>query len=128
MGGGKGFALALAIEALTGVLAGAGFGPSLPSIYRHPDQTQDLGQLFLAIDPHVFLSPAEFQTRISALRANIVAAGDAVDPALRLPGDRGAASRRSSGLIVLPETVVADLGRLAATTGIAPPNPEEATT
>ena len=49
--GGKGFALALAVEALTGLLAGAGFGPGLPSIYRHPDATQDLGQLFLAIDP-----------------------------------------------------------------------------
>jgi len=126
MGGGKGFALALAIEALTGLLAGAGFGPSLPSIYRHPDQTQDLGQLFLAVDPYVFLSRSEFSSRIAALRAAVHGAANADGPALRLPGDRGATARRVADRIILPATVVAELAGLAAAVGIAPPEPEKA--
>jgi LDH2 family malate/lactate/ureidoglycolate dehydrogenase len=123
MSGGKGFALALAVEALTGLLAGAGFGPKLPSIYRQPDQTQDLGQLFLAIDPGVFLSPTDLRARIATLRASVERAAD---PAPRLPGDRGAAAARGALDVSLPRAVVDDLARLAFSLGFPPLQPKDA--
>jgi LDH2 family malate/lactate/ureidoglycolate dehydrogenase len=51
VGGAKGSGLALAVSLLVGLLAGADFDDEVASIYVDGDRPQNLGQVFLAIDP-----------------------------------------------------------------------------
>ncbi len=82
----KGYGLAMMVDILTGVLAGASFGSRVTpfSTTRGPS---DLGQLFLAIDPKA-LGDDDFETRMEALCEELVAAPlapDASGPVL-IPG------------------------------------------
>ncbi|RXT07229.1 Ldh family oxidoreductase [Ammoniphilus sp. CFH 90114] len=55
LGGAKGYALALAIEILTGVLSGAAFGPHVKNMYEeHPDKS-NIGHLFILFDISKFM-------------------------------------------------------------------------
>lgn len=117
MAGSKGFALALAVEALSGLLSGADFGTQVKSIYRDPDQPQNLGQIFLALDPTAFLTPAEYADRIAALRAMVMASTTPGAQA-RMPGTRGNAGLSAAGLVTLPDSVAQDLSRLADALGL----------
>jgi LDH2 family malate/lactate/ureidoglycolate dehydrogenase len=51
MGGAKGFALAVLIEVLTGVLTGGPFGAEVVKFSVHPDRPNNCAHLFLAIAP-----------------------------------------------------------------------------
>ncbi len=81
-GGYKGFALALAMQAL-GVLAGAGFGDD--KIY---------GYLILAINPELMLPGADFRSHMSQMIARVKATPrqPGVDE-IRLPGERSTRER-----------------------------------
>jgi LDH2 family malate/lactate/ureidoglycolate dehydrogenase/aryl carrier-like protein len=61
IGGHKGYGLALALEALAGALTGAGF------CRDHEGHRGDLGHLFIAIDPELFLPIEDFRTRMDRL-------------------------------------------------------------
>lgn len=50
-GGYKGYRLGLAVNLLTGALAGAALGPSVVPLFSTHDGPSDLGHLFLVIDP-----------------------------------------------------------------------------
>jgi len=110
IGGAKGFALALLVEALTGVLAAASVGPEVGGTFINSTVESNLGQCFVAIDPEAF-GPG-FGERMSALAALIrdsppQGGGDPV----RVPGDRARAEaqlREVEG-INLPESVVNEL-------------------
>lgn len=99
----KGYGLALMVDALTGVLAGASFGPFvLPfSLVGGPS---DLGQLFLAIDPNA-VDPGGFEPRLEALLDELVrapTAPDAPGPVL-IPGQPEAereAEQREHGIVL----------------------------
>jgi len=52
--GPKGYSIALAIDALTGVLAGAAFGPHVNAMYGDYDKMRKLGSLVIAINPGSF--------------------------------------------------------------------------
>jgi LDH2 family malate/lactate/ureidoglycolate dehydrogenase len=95
----KGYGLAMMVDVLTGVLAGANFGSRVVpfSTTRGPS---DLGQLFLAIDP-ASLGEGAFEKRMEALCAELVEAPlapDAPGPVL-IPGqpeaEREAEQRRT---------------------------------
>ena len=58
VGGHKGYGLALMVEVLSGVLAGAAFGPHLASMYADFDRGQDVGHFFGVMDPAAFGSAA----------------------------------------------------------------------
>jgi hydroxycarboxylate dehydrogenase B len=80
LGGAKGFALALLVEALAGVVSGAGaVGPD-----PGPD---DQGAFLLAFDPGRFGDPAELAGRVDAMLAHVLSAPvrDGAEP-LRAPG------------------------------------------
>ncbi|XP_066596361.1 uncharacterized oxidoreductase YjmC [Prorops nasuta] len=49
----KGYGLATMVEVLSGVLAGANFGPNIRS-WKGEDRIANLGQCFMAIDPNAF--------------------------------------------------------------------------
>ena len=89
LGGGKGFALALLVEALTGAMV----GPHLAGDITDPfDQAaaarpQGIGHLVVALDPARFDSSGGWQGRMDELARRVAAAGG------RLPG----AGRASAG-------------------------------
>jgi len=67
MAGHKGSGLALVIDVLCGVLAGAAFGPHIIDLYDQGDQPQNVGHFFLALDVQAFLPLAQFQEQIDHL-------------------------------------------------------------
>jgi LDH2 family malate/lactate/ureidoglycolate dehydrogenase len=71
MAGHKGSGLALAIDALCGVLAGAAFGPHIVDLYDQGDQPQNVGHLFLALDVEAFMPLAQFQDQIDQLAREV---------------------------------------------------------
>lgn len=85
LGGTKGFALALLVEVLSGVLSGAAVGPEVVGTFTPADRESNVGHCFLAIDPEA-LAPG-FAVRMDRLAADLRALGG------RAPGDRRHAER-----------------------------------
>ncbi len=115
LGGAKGFALALVVEALSGVLAGAAIGPGVGGTYLHTDKESNLGHSFLVIDPAALGSG--FEDRMTGL-ADVIRGVEPLDPdqPVRIPGDRRRAeseARMRDG-IVLPDHIVHDIEAAAA--------------
>nr|CAB3262821.1 uncharacterized protein LOC100183774 [Phallusia mammillata] len=52
-GGYKGYGLAMMVEVMCGILAGAGFGPNIRK-WGTTERIADLGQCFIAVDPNAF--------------------------------------------------------------------------
>lgn len=72
-GGYKGYGLALAVDLLTGVLAGARFGPNIVGLFSTKDRS-DLGQAHIAIDPAAIDEPGAFEARLETYIDQLVAA------------------------------------------------------
>jgi len=72
-GGHKGYGLALAVDLLTGVLAGAAFGPNILGLFS-TDGPSNLGQAFLVLDPAAIGTRASFETRLEGYLDQLVAA------------------------------------------------------
>ncbi|MFN8455349.1 MAG: Ldh family oxidoreductase [Anaerolineae bacterium] len=84
MGEFKGYGLSLFTDVLTGVLSGSLFGLScFTDVTNH-----DVGHFLLALNPEMFMSPAEFQARLEQLVAEIKAA-EPIEPGgeILLPGE-----------------------------------------
>jgi LDH2 family malate/lactate/ureidoglycolate dehydrogenase len=67
MGGHKGYALAVMVEALSSVLSGAAVGSNIGSMYKNLDRKQDVGHFFCLLDIDAFLDVAEFKQRMDAM-------------------------------------------------------------
>lgn len=63
MAGHKGYALAMMVEMLAGVLSGSAIGPSVGSMYKHLDRPQDVGHFFVLIDIAAFMDVGLFKQR-----------------------------------------------------------------
>jgi LDH2 family malate/lactate/ureidoglycolate dehydrogenase len=64
MAGHKGYALALMVEAFSGVLSGAAIGDSIGSMYKNLDRKQDVGHFFCLFNIAAFLDLDEFKRRM----------------------------------------------------------------
>jgi LDH2 family malate/lactate/ureidoglycolate dehydrogenase len=89
LGGAKGYALSLMVEILAGVLTGAGITHGVGRMYDQWERPQNVGHLFLAINPDHFLTRSAFLERMDWLWMEI----KATDPApgfdqVFLPGER----------------------------------------
>lgn len=119
-GGPKGYGLALAIDVLTGVLSGGGFGANVKGLYADVAVPNDCAHLCLAVDPGAFGSPADFEARIAKLVAEI--RGSRLAPgveAVLLPGQREAesATRARQEGVSLADSVRQSLVATAALVG-----------
>lgn len=105
MGGDKGFALALLVEALSGVLSGAAVGPEVGGTYIASDRESNVGHCFVAIDPSALTHG--FAQRMDRLAGDIRGLGG------RMPGDRRHAerARRMFQGIELSDELVEALGK-----------------
>ncbi|WP_043540297.1 Ldh family oxidoreductase [Salinarimonas rosea] len=115
LGGPKGSGLSMAIDILSGVLTGAGFGPSVRNMYEDWAEPQNVGHFFMVLDIARFLPLAAFTERlgqyIDLMKAEPRASG--VEEIL-YAGEREyrlEAHHRCDG-IELPERLAADLQAL----------------
>ena len=64
IGGPKGSGIAILMDVMSGVLSGAEFAGNVGDQYKQWDRIQDVGHTFIAIKPDVFMSTAEFKSRM----------------------------------------------------------------
>lgn len=105
-GGPKGYALALMVEILAGLLPGAALAMEASSLFTPEGPAPRLGQSFIAIDPGS-LAGADFADRLESLLRAITE-----QPGARLPGDRRIQRREAAlaaGGITLPDELYAQL-------------------
>jgi len=123
MAGAKGYGLALAVEALCGVLAGAGVGREIPSFFDDWERPSNVGHLLGAINIATLADPAEFARRTDQLIHQIKDVPPAAGhDAVLIPGERRARSavqRRSAG-VPLTAAVVQQLASIAHELGLPP--------
>lgn len=81
LGGPKGYALALMVEAMAGGLAGPGLAVDVPDMFDENDDAlpQRIGHTLIVIDPNRFDEPGSVQARLDRIAALATAEG-------RLPG------------------------------------------
>jgi LDH2 family malate/lactate/ureidoglycolate dehydrogenase len=128
VGGAKGFALALAVEAFCGVLAGANLSPEIPSYFDDWEHPSGTGHFIGALDVAAFAEPADFLGGVERLVAGLKAVPPAAGhDGVRVPGERRARRRQERaehGVPLAPATVAALVG-LARDLGVALPAPVE---
>lgn len=111
-GGVKGSVLATLMDLMSGVFTGANFAGDVKSLYFDHSEPQNVGHLFFAIKPDLFMSLSAYEARMDVYHDRIKslprAAG--VDEVL-MPGEpeqRREAERLASG-IPITDNVIADL-------------------
>ena len=128
LGGYKGYGLALMVEVLSGLLAGAGFTHSVGDMYNDFSRTQDVGHFVLALDPERTVGRDTFadalESLLAELRANPPAPGfDEVlvagDPEQRAEAERGRAG------VPLPASLFETLTSLSRELGVEAPDARE---
>lgn len=122
LGGAKGYALALMVEVLAGVLSGAGVAHEVGRMYDDWDRPQDVGHLVLALDPEAFLGREAFLRRMENLWKAIKATPPAPGFAeVFLPGERELRLREERQVLGVPleETALQSLQVLAERYGVA---------
>lgn len=85
--GAKGYALALAVEILSGLLSGAGIGPNVKNPYTDNTHASNVGHFFLAIDPETLMPEAELADRMNGLEQALRTVPPSSDGPVALPGD-----------------------------------------
>jgi (2R)-3-sulfolactate dehydrogenase (NADP+) len=117
LGGAKGFALALLVEAIAGGLAGPNLSADVPDMFAESDASrpQRIGHVLIALDPGRFDGgDGSARRRLDRLAASVVAAGG------RLPGTRRPLPRDvdPASPIELPAQTAAELETWAARLGV----------
>lgn len=123
MAGAKGYALALAVEILCGVLTGAGVGPEIPSFFDNWDQPSNVGHFLGAINVAAFMAPEQFAARVDHLVGDLKQVPPAAGHSgVLIPGERRAREarqRREQGVLLNP-AVVEQLAGIARELGLPP--------
>lgn len=127
LGGAKGYALALAIEIMCGVLSGAAFGPHVNNLYRDGDPAANVGHSFILLDIGKWMQLEHYFDKIAAFLKEVkdVPTTDGTDD-IYYPGERRYAKyieRSAAGLKVSRE-VTDELMRLGEQFGIVFPKGE----
>lgn len=122
-GGVKGSVLGTVMDLMSGVLTGANFGGEVKSLYFDHSEPQNVGHLFFAIRPDLFMAMTDFEARMEEFyrRIKVLPRAAGCDEIL-MPGEpeaRTEAQRRATGIPVT-DNVVADLARVAEARGLDP--------
>lgn len=126
-GGVKGSVLGTMMDLMAGVLTGANYGGEVKSLYFDHSGPQNVGHLFFAIRPDLFMPLSGFEGRMDDFHSRIKdlprAAG--VEEIL-MPGEPEARNevRRLAEGIPITDNVIADLQKLGSEYGIAFPEPK----
>lgn len=123
-GGVKGSVLGTLMDLMSGVLTGANFGGEVKSLYFDQSGPQNVGHLFFALRPDLFLSLTDFEARMDAFYGRIKALPRAAGvEEILLPGEpeqRCEDIRRRDG-VPITANVVRDLTGEGGRVGVAFP-------
>ena len=112
MAGPKGYSLAVAIEILTGILAGT-FAWQIPSLYNL-NQKQSVSHLFVALNISSFTDYGMYLENIEAFKLGLKASGKAPGVAeIYLPGEIEQNKAKATNEIKLPANVLTEINELA---------------
>jgi LDH2 family malate/lactate/ureidoglycolate dehydrogenase len=123
IGGYKGSGLAMLMDLMGGVIAGAGHAGGVGNQFSDYDRPQDVGHFFLVMKPDLFVPLAEYRARMDRLVRAVRGAprAEGFDEIL-MPGEREARierARRVSGVPVGP-VELKSLNAAAGKAGVAP--------
>ncbi len=94
MSGPKGYALAMLVDILSGVLSGSGFGRNVNSMYKDLKNPANVGHFFLCINIEAFMPEEEFYLRIKKMKKEIKnLAKRSGENEIRIPGEKKERSR-----------------------------------
>jgi LDH2 family malate/lactate/ureidoglycolate dehydrogenase len=117
----KGYGLSLAVDLMTGVLAGGAFGPNVLGLFS-TDGESDLGQAVMVFDPAALDEPGRFEARLEGYLAQLVAAPTIPGAPGRvlIPGEPEAeeAARADRDGVVIDRAHAASLAALGADIGV----------
>lgn len=120
IGGPKGSGLAMAVDILSGILTGAGYGPHLHDLYEF-DAPQGIGHFMGAIDIAHFIDVADFKSMMDTFADEIkhLKKADGVDE-ITLPGERSLRKVAENSVkgITLPDAVYQELISLGEPYGL----------
>lgn len=106
-GGAKGSGVGMLMEILAGVLTGAAFGGEVKSLYHDFSGPQNVGHLFIALRPDLFMPRDAFLARMDALieRAKACPPAEGVAEVMIAgePEARAREARLASGIPLTPE-------------------------
>lgn len=123
-GGAKGSAISFIIDLLAGALTGASFGPRLNTL-ENLEAEQNLGHIFLAIRPDIFMPLEAVTERTDEIFASLIASPPAVGTErVLLPGEielKAESANRAQG-VPLSEEVVNELVELGDRAGVPFPS------
>lgn len=124
LGGYKGYGLAVMVEVLSGLLAGAGFTHSIGDMYNDFSRSQDVGHFVLVIDPERTVGLDAFvdamERLLVELRSNTPAPGFDEVLVAGDPEERSTAQRERDG-IPLPRSLFDALSELSRELGVQAP-------
>jgi LDH2 family malate/lactate/ureidoglycolate dehydrogenase len=121
-GGSKGFALLVALEALTGVLCGGGFADQVSSKEAAPNAPEGTAHTIIAIDLEAALGAPAYSERLEGLVERLLTLPrNAAPDAIRYPGERRwkLRSERLRHGIPLSDAELVDALRLVKELGVA---------
>jgi L-2-hydroxycarboxylate dehydrogenase (NAD+) len=121
-GGVKGSVLGTLMDLMSGVLTGANFGGEVKSLYFDHSEPQNVGHMFIAIRPDLFMAMTDFEARMQEFTRRIKALPRAAGcDEILMPGEPEARTeaRRAVEGIPVTDNVLADLAKIADQRGVA---------
>ncbi|WP_394199296.1 Ldh family oxidoreductase [Litoreibacter albidus] len=120
-GGVKGSVLGTMMDLMSGLLTGANYGGDVKSLYFDHSEPQNVGHMFIAIRPDLFMAMTDFEARMDEFNRRIKALPRAAGcDEILMPGEpeeRTEAARRADGIPVT-DNVLTDLSVVAKTLNI----------
>lgn len=120
LGGAKGYALALAVEMLCGILTGASFGPHTGNLYKDGDKPADIGHVILLLSPGNWLDGSTYSSAVAEFIGEIKRSPRTPGTdEIRIPGERRARNAAAALRYGVPlqQHVVAELEETARNAG-----------
>jgi LDH2 family malate/lactate/ureidoglycolate dehydrogenase len=117
MAGPKGYALAMMVDILSGVLSGSGFGRNVHSMYKDLKNPANVGHFFLCLNIEAFMPKDKFYGKIRKMKEEIKNSSlrNGAET-IRVPGEKKAYSKAEKNKtgILLAADVLEELKALAA--------------
>ena len=101
MAGPKGYGIALVVEALAGVVSGAGITSQVSSVHKGLDRGMNAGGFLILINPNAFLSPGDYRHRLAQLVKSVKSCKPQPGREIFLPGEiehRNLAKAKAEGV------------------------------
>ncbi len=126
LGGAKGYALAMAVEIMSGVLSGAAFGPHVTNLYKDDDPPANVGHSFILLDVARWMPLDDYYARMEQFLEEVKAVSRAREvEEVFYPGERRYLTylKRAKEGVALPVAVREELDLLAAKCRVDFPSP-----